>query len=1032
MFIEEEKMSVVINNVPNGVKLQYDPEKKVPKTTLEKIEILFDTKEVSQIHIKVGSQVYIIRRKNDGSLEIRKGSWKLVPDKTVQDILAEANIENLSQALTAYQNLKLKNKIIIAYRGINPSVDIEQTRTDNISNLTWKGLIDRHLSRTEHDFEMADYGDVIEYMAQLDEILNQAPAEVKTEFTDRIDLIKTKLTGIEGKKKNFTDNIKNLTLKQINTIANPNTQFGTLIEINEQDYQYGEILIYLKDPEILAMVAIQTARTNPALLTTDRTIFKHTEFDVFSDPKLRTAISKNLPENQRIISFKEEVGGEDVTRYMLVERQSNGTYTIITAEDCKDYDEYSVELDGDQLEVETKNNGTVEADLVVDRQWQRFAHMGLTGDGYKVYQRVWEDGYITKDEAQGKDGLGFSDSFYHFAATGFTDMEAPKGDGISWDDLNEAFAFSADLLLDGKRAEYIKRLVKAPIISRIPTDKAAEKLMGSEKEIKAEKALGLVASDKKDRAQKVILSITGATEYKDDIKLNSDQVAQFLYIMCYDSDQDPTKIKTAENVFEAVKGDKVEGKAEAKGATDKKKDYVSDYRGKSVQKLWAAKEKIQSKMEKMAPAMASLNVLYEGYSKDDLKKMDIDTRSKEKFVAYQEKQDRLKAINVVLLDTDEACAKIIEDEKAKPQDKALAYLAKAEALMHLAAKAAGDQNKARIAQNYMMQAQKCQQKAKELLEKEYFTDGELNSDVHPDQKAIVLYLYARVADNAAEQKGLLEKAETNLASLSDSNPLKSIIQQAIEKNKERFKDVLNGEIEFQVAAQNQDIDKAMEQVETYLASLKVEILKLEAKDGRSKEENKKLIEYYKATSHFYRILYRKDTNYYGYAIKYSNKAIALAKEVDDYPEKELTTLKDDLKRAKAIKELYSKANHPEAAAALLINYTLIAKKAQQAWKKAEKATGQEKTKLEREALGWKTLSFYYAMEIYALIDGYDKNKDKLVQKTGKFAGPKIWKNNWKKQKKKILKHVFGSVDKFKGFLGKRFKDAKKIKLSPQN
>jgi len=269
-------------------------------------------------------------------------------------------------------------------------------------------------------------------------------------------------------------------------------------------------LVYLDDPEVLAQVAIQTAQTNPALLTTDRTIFKHDDFDVLSDPKLKLAISKNLPKNQRIISFKEEVEGTEQTRYMLVERQDNGSYKILS----EGYKGYLIELDGNQLEVKTPENGTVdEVDLVVDHQWHRFTDMGLSGDGYKVYQEMWEDGEISREEAE---TLGLSRAFYNWASTRGMFINSEGDESINWDDLNRAFERHIDRVSHGASAEYRAHVIKTYAhtnkIIAADAKKVAKKWMGDKTTISGKDVIAKIDDGSQKTAKKILGEITG-TDY---------------------------------------------------------------------------------------------------------------------------------------------------------------------------------------------------------------------------------------------------------------------------------------------------------------------------------------------------------------------------------------------------------------------------------------------------------------------------------------------------------------------------------------
>lgn len=261
-----------------------------------------------------------------------------------------------------------------------------------------------------------------------------------------------------------------------------------------------------------------------------------------SDSAVRLAVAKKLPPNQRIISFtvdakKHPNASPPGARYILIEK-SNNTWEIKTP----GFEKCSVTIDSDGIIF----HGEVynyDAALVLDHQWEFFSALGLNGDGYQIYQRLWEDGQLTRGEALAEaSNLGFSELAYNFfSAAGLIGTLGDKA--ITTDDLEAVMQEQIEYVLKGFPDEKHDYVIQAFVTCGkkegekfVPTDSvaAAKKVAGDRKEdIPSEEVLGLVDSGSKDTATKVLQQITGTAQGAAIRPITLDQLITFITVMSF-------------------------------------------------------------------------------------------------------------------------------------------------------------------------------------------------------------------------------------------------------------------------------------------------------------------------------------------------------------------------------------------------------------------------------------------------------------------------------------------------------------------
>ena len=294
-----------------------------------------------------------------------------------------------------------------------------------------------------------------------------------------------------GKEQNFIDNIDSISGKEWEANINPDKKESIII--NDIEYTFDDLAAYFRDPEIGTKMIIAIIKAAPQVINGEglSLLKKHS-----------AKVSSNLEPNQRIITFTEKVDKKEVTRVILVERQDDGTYKVLS----KGFEKYKVEVDGEKLEV----NGD-EAELVVDGYW---AHFQRTGMSLELYQQIFADGLITREEFKKIDPAASDQAYNVFSMGGvisngdnaitgddFVDMAAHLDMVSRGLNINDATLFK--VALQSKRWVYVY------------TSKTTKKLMAGKKEISATALLSKVGSENKETATRVICNLLGLTYTKD-------------------------------------------------------------------------------------------------------------------------------------------------------------------------------------------------------------------------------------------------------------------------------------------------------------------------------------------------------------------------------------------------------------------------------------------------------------------------------------------------------------------------------------
>jgi|GEM_PF-2698360 len=636
-----------INNVSGGIKIAYDNSKPNKTDACRALEKLFDEKLVAQIIIITSSNTYILHKKDDSDeLGVYDVNGKLLTGKTVQDVLEELNNDAIFAPLLNTTNLTLEKKIIQIANN-TATDDITQDNINSNHSTACKAKITNCLTAIK---DAATPEEVEQLEKELTALLAIAPQDltvadiaigsfektdadtnVKT-YTDRlITAKKEELKALNDKKQAFITAIPTLKTEDLTTVASNVPSDDVKVTMGKQSWTMTEICGYLENPDIMAKVLIQLLQKNPE---------KFNESDVadsLNKLEVRTALSANLSPNQRIISFKEKVEEKERTCYMLVERQSDGNYKIIVDQG---YQGYQVEMDDGEIKVKTKDNGTVEADVVVDGYWRHFQRTGMS---IELYRQIWEDSRITREEF--KEHLNGTDVAYNFASMG--GVVSAEGDGeITGDDFVALLAHvnEAQRAFNISDADVFKAYFTTKKFVYIFTDKPAKKIMGKDKEIKASALLGHVGTENQEAARRIICNLLGI-EYGSDITFGDDKVLDRAGVACFlfgmgflaqlpdstfedtgafkdykvNKPETPGVLRDAEKFMAWLKGEAVaESTSSSKGSkSDKPKDYTGDYTGKSAEDLIKAKRDLKTQLRDAQLKLRESAIKLEKFIKKD-------------------------------------------------------------------------------------------------------------------------------------------------------------------------------------------------------------------------------------------------------------------------------------------------------------------------------------------------------------------------------------------------------------------------------